>query len=437
LKEKLFEGIPINPVKRIVIDENLLNEIPEILQSIGIVNNVTIICDENTYEAAGKMVISCLKDETLDVSICEFHGKDHLIPDERALGEILIKMNAESEFLIAIGSGTINDLTRFVSFKTGIPYGIIATAPSMDGYTSSVSPLIVNGFKRTYNAVYPQFVIGDLNVLSRAPYDMITSGFGDIIGKYTSLADWMISSVVNEESYSNEIADIVKNSVERCVESAERMKSRDRKVIKNVMDALVLSGIAMLKVGNSRPASGAEHHIAHYIEIKDLMAGKRPPFHGTSVGVAETIVTDIYHKVFSLNVDDVRKSISKRRFESAFEHKKRIEKIYGPISKEIFEETGDFYLDELERKKRQESILSNWENLKRWVKQNVPESDRIKDLLRTIGAPTSLKEIGVDADVFEIIENAKEIRKRYTIFRLMEDIGLDPYEFINIGAVKY
>jgi len=222
-------------------------------------------------------------------------------------------MNAESEFLIAIGSGTINDLTRFVSFKTGMPYSIIAIAPSMDGYTSSVSPLIVNGFKRTYNAVYPQFVVGDLDVLSKTPYDMITSGFGDIIGKYTSLADWMISSVINGEKFSNDIANIVRKSIDRCVQNVEQIKKRDKLAVKDVMDALVLSGIAMLKVGNSRPASGAEHHIAYYIEIKDLMAGKRPPFHGTSVGVAETIVTDIYHKVFSLNVDDIRKLISKRR----------------------------------------------------------------------------------------------------------------------------
>mgnify|MGYP001626325236 CR=1 FL=1 len=419
---ELFEGISISPIKRILIDENILKEVPYVLKDLGARKNITIICDQNTYKAAGKEVIEYLKD--FDVTLCKF-DKNHLIPDERSLGEIILRMDSQSEFLCAIGSGTINDLTRFVSFKTKIPYGIVATAPSMDGYTSSVSPLIVNGFKRTYNAGYPQFVVGDLDVISRAPYDMITSGFGDIIGKYTSLADWMISNVVNGENFSEDIANIVRNSIERCVQNVDKIKSREKSAIKNVMNALVLSGIAMLKVGNSRPASGAEHHIAHYIEIKALMNGQIPPFHGSSVGVAEVIVSGIYHKVFSQDRNEVQKMISKAKFESKEEYVERIKNTYGPISDEIFEEIGEFYFNKYEREKRQKNIIANWDYLKKWVYENVPESYQIKNLLKSVGTPTTLQDINISMDLDEMIKNAKEIRKRYTILRLAEDIGLD------------
>ncbi len=422
MKEELFEGISISPIKYILIDENVLKEVPYVLNDLGVKKSITVICDQNTYDAAGEEVIGYLKD--FNVTLCKF-DKSHLIPDERSLGEIILRMDPKSEFLCAIGSGTINDLTRFVSFKTKIPYGIVATAPSMDGYTSSVSPLIVNGFKRTYNAGYPQFVIGDLGVLSGAPYDMITSGFGDIIGKYTSLADWMVSSVVIGEKFSEDIANIVRNSIERCVKNAQKIKIRDKSAVKNIMDALVLSGIAMLKVGNSRPASGLEHHIAHYIEIKALMDGKIPPFHGSSVGVAEVIASEIYHKIFSLNSDEVQKMIAEANFETEEEYTERIKSIYGPISNEIFKETGKFYVDKFEREKRQKQIVANWDYLKEWVHENVPESYRVKDLLKSIDAPTTLQDINVKMDLNEIVKNAKEIRKRYTILRLAEDIGLD------------
>ncbi|MCW1306176.1 MAG: iron-containing alcohol dehydrogenase, partial [Candidatus Parvarchaeota archaeon] len=152
MRTELFEGISISPIKRILIGEKVLKEVSYILKDLGVKKRITVVCDQNTYNAAGREIIEHLNG--FDVTLCEF-DEQHLIPDERALGEIILKMDPQSEFLCAVGSGTINDLTRFVSFKAQIPYGIVATAPSMDGYTSSVSPLIVNGFKRTYNAGYP------------------------------------------------------------------------------------------------------------------------------------------------------------------------------------------------------------------------------------------------------------------------------------------
>ncbi|MGC9140177.1 MAG: sn-glycerol-1-phosphate dehydrogenase, partial [Athalassotoga sp.] len=132
-----------------------------------------------------------------------------------------------------------------------------------------------------------------------------------------------------------------------------------------------------------------------------------------------------YHKVFSLDRNEVQKMIAKAKFESRQEYLERIKHVYGPISNEIFEEIGEFYFDNFEREKRQKNIIANWDYLKKWVYENVPESYQIKNLLKSVGAPTTLQDINISMDLDETIKNAKEIRKRYTILRLAEDIGFD------------
>ncbi|MGC8638179.1 MAG: sn-glycerol-1-phosphate dehydrogenase, partial [Athalassotoga sp.] len=123
--------------------------------------------------------------------------------------------------------------------------------------------------------------------------------------------------------------------------------------------------------------------------------------------------------------NEVQKMISKAKFESKEEYVERIKNTYGPISDEIFEEIGEFYFNKYEREKRQKNIIANWDYLKKWVYENVPESYQIKNLLKSVGAPTTLQDINISMDLDETIKNAKEIRKRYTILRLAEDIGFD------------
>lgn len=414
------------PIKEILIEEGAINSIPYVMNKIGIIDSkAMVICDSNTYKAAGIDVITQLKNNGFDITECILERNGLLVPDEYTLGEILIKMDEDVKFLIAVGSGTINDIVKFIGFKTGRPYGIVATAPSMDGYASSVSPLIVKGFKRTYSAVYPDFIIGDVNVLSKAPYDMITAGFGDILGKYTSLADWYISSIVTGEAYSENISSLVKEAIEKCVNASKGIIKRDKKAIKELMEALVISGIAMLKFGNSRPASGAEHHLSHYLEMKEISSGNERHFHGTKVGVMSIVVSGIYHYIFSFTSDDIKEFMSKRVLQTHDEYEWRIRNAYGPMADEVLNDLNYFYLDETKRRQRQDKILEHWEHLKKWAKENVPEPAQIKYILQAAGAPVDISDIGVNQILlYDTLVNAKEVRQRYTILRLAEDIGL-------------
>lgn len=414
------------PIKEIIIKDGAIKNISEILNKLCLNSNskIMVICDNNTYKAAARDVLNQLKRDKFLVTECILEREGLLIPDEYALSEILVNINKDIEYFIAVGSGTINDLVRFISFKTGKPYGIVATAPSMDGYASSVSPLIVKGFKRTYSAIYPGFIVGDLDVISQAPYDMITAGFGDIIGKYTSLADWYISSIITGEAYLEDISNLIKESLEKCINASKGIKSRDKQSIKELMDALITSGIAMLKFGNSRPASGAEHHLSHYLEMKEISSGKKCHLHGTKVGVMSIIISEIYHYIFSFSTGDIKKLIDKRASESRNEYIYRIKSAYGQIADEVLSDLNNFYLDEGKRTIRQNKILENWVYMKKWVKENVPEPIQIRNMMKEIDAPSEISEIGVDkALLLDILINAKDVRKRYTVLRLCEDIG--------------
>ena len=146
-------------------------------------NNILLVADGNTFSVAGDEVEKVLTDKNLKKVI--FSGEKLLIPDEIAIEEVK-KKTSEAELIIGIGSGVIQDLCKCVSFLTKIPYMVVATAPSMDGYASDGAAMILGGMKETVKAGLPKAIIADTNVLKNAPMDMIRAGYGDIIGKYSA-----------------------------------------------------------------------------------------------------------------------------------------------------------------------------------------------------------------------------------------------------------
>jgi glycerol-1-phosphate dehydrogenase [NAD(P)+] len=180
----------------------------------------------------------------------------------------------------------------------------------------------------------------------------------------------------------------------------------------------------MLKFGNSRPASGAEHHLSHYLEMREILSENEHHLHGTKVGITSIIISEIYHYIFSFTLDDIKKFMSKKLSLNRDEFEARIKNAYGAIANEVLSNLNYFYLDEIKRKQRQEKILKNWDHMRNWVKINVPDAATIQNLLQTIGASSELNEIGVnEVLLYDMLNNAKEIRKNYTILRLAEDIN--------------
>lgn len=280
-------------IQAIRVGSGVMQELPGILRDLG-ASHIFLVADNYTYEAAGRQVEQLLDQAGLAYHKRVFQTETPLVPNEYALGSVLAAMTSQDDMLLAVGSGTLNDVTKYVSARTGIPYVIAATAPSMDGYASTVAPTILDGFKTTLPAVYPAAIVADVDILKDAPMPMLTAGFGDIIGKFTSLADWRLSHQLNGEYYCPEVAGVIEAAVETCAANAKALAQREPQAIRAVTEALILSGLAMGMVGVSRPASGAEHQMAHYWEMDALRRGEEHPLHGNAVGVGTVLAASLY-----------------------------------------------------------------------------------------------------------------------------------------------
>ncbi|NMA95016.1 MAG: sn-glycerol-1-phosphate dehydrogenase, partial [Clostridiales bacterium] len=168
----------------IIIDPDILGDLPELLCKYK-GKKILIVADKNTYDVAGDIVKDILsKDFIVETFV---YDDEFLVADTNSLGAFLLELGSEPDLILTIGSGTLNDITRYISKRTGIPYVIVATAPSMDGYTSIISPLIRRGVKTNFPGVYPTSIIADINIMKEAPMHMLQAGLGDVLGKYTAL----------------------------------------------------------------------------------------------------------------------------------------------------------------------------------------------------------------------------------------------------------
>ena len=280
-------------IQAIRVGSGVIQELPGILRDLG-ASHIFLVADNYTFEAAGRQVEQLLDQAGLAYHKRVFQTETPLVPNEYALGSVLAAMTSQDDMLLAVGSGTLNDVTKYVSARTGVPYVIAATAPSMDGYASTVAPTILDGFKTTLPAVYPAAIVADVDILKDAPMPMLTAGFGDIIGNFTTLADWRLPHQHNGEYYCPEVAGVIEAAVETCAANAQALAQREPQAIQAVTEALILSGLAMGMVGVSRPASGAEHQMAHYWEMDALRRGEEHPLHGNAVGVGTVLAASLY-----------------------------------------------------------------------------------------------------------------------------------------------
>jgi glycerol-1-phosphate dehydrogenase [NAD(P)+] len=410
-------------IAKVIIESGAIKKLPAILNESSITGPLLLVADNHTYRVAGEAVGRLLVSSGFQLRESILNRREALIPDEKALGEILAATDPGIVALVSVGSGSITDLTRYTAYQLGKPFIAVATAPSMDGYASPVAALTINGYKRTMNAKPPVAIIADLDILSKAPPEMIRSGFGDLLGKYTSLADWKLSSLITGEGYSEEIAAGVREMVDKTVAGFQG-EITGVETIRNLTQGLIVSGEAMLEWGNSRPASGAEHHLAHFWEMQAALAGRKCRLHGIKVGAATVLVVEIYQRVFGLEMTELKKRIALYRSEPKADYIARIHKAYGPLAGDVLASLQESYLDPEKRIARQERILVNWEEMRSWVKTNLPTSAQVKKILHEIGAPVLASNIGVNRMLLgRSLMNAKEIRDRYTVFRLAEDIA--------------
>ena len=390
------------PIDRVIIGENACSCLSELAEGYG---KILLVADENTFRACGDRVLPNLGARLADSMI--FAGGTILVPDERAIEAIEKKIDESTDLIIGIGSGVINDLCKITSYKAGLPYFIVATAPSMDGYASKGSALILDGMKVTLNANVPKAIIADTEVLASAPYEMIQAGYGDIIGKYSCLNDWRLSACVNGEYLCPFVMNETYETVEKTVSLADGIRKRDEKAIGALMEALVAVGILMAYVGNSRPASGSEHHLSHYFEIVGILRGEDYLPHGIDVCCSAVETAKIREDL--LSIPDIDSYAC--RFDRS-EYEREIKRIYGGIENEIFalqDKVGMYGCDRV-------SIYREKWNEIREILADCPTADQMLDLCRKVGISyEGFRELYGEKKIFDALIYAKDLKDRYTV----------------------
>jgi len=357
----------------IVVEAGALKKlVPYVLQRY---QHVMLVVDEHTYKVAGKKLESELNLEarSLHTVFISPNAIEDVVADEQSIVELaLAAKQFQPDVLIAVGSGTLHDITRMAGFILNLPFISVPTAPSVDGFNSKGAPVILRGEKKTIVSIGPVAVFADLDILRKAPRELIAAGFGDIVGKFTSLFDWKFGQLTNQEPYMEQAYLITKHALDKCVKAADLIELGDQEGIAYLISGLIESGIAMLIFGKSHPASGAEHHLSHYWEMDFIKQGRKQLLHGAKVGVACTIIAELYHR----------------------------------LAEEEFGLQPDV----------RESVRVNWEEIKQHIAE-IPSAAELRAMIAKVGGPTSIEELGVPSELAETaLKYAHLVRpERYTL----------------------
>jgi len=348
--------------------------------------NIVLATDALCLKAAGQAVLPGLEQAGIAFStvLIQPNATGDVVADEASVVQVLLAIQRQpADACVAIGSGTVHDIVRYAAYTSRIPFLSVPTAPSVDGFTSKGAPLIIRGEKLTIPAIGPAAIFADLDILAAAPAPLIAAGFGDMLGKYTSLFDWRFGSLTAGEPFDPFVYAMTESALMTCVNNADEIGRRTPDGVAILMRALIESGIAMLIFGQSHPASGAEHHLSHYWEMDIIRTGRRQLLHGAKVGVACAIIADLYKRVTEEGLPRTRANpdaASQAAYEAA---------------------------------------IAQWPAIRQMIAA-LPDGQTIRSLLRAVHGPADIAELGIDPSLGDrALQEADNVRPgRTTLLRV-------------------
>lgn len=350
-------------------------------------SKILVVCDENTY----KFNMNITPEHIFYV----FPSDVHATPEDAS--ELI---DLECDVMIACGAGTIHDITRYAAHEMKIPFIAYPTAASVDGFVSNVAAMTVDNRKKTLISMPPIALFADPNVFNTAPNKLTVSGVCDIIGKYIALFEWKFSSLITDEKLDYDIIKLVEDALNKLM----NLDVNDENYTITVMEGLTLSGLAIQMFGNSRPASGSEHHLSHLWEMH-CINDETPALHGEKVGVATLMIIEKY------------KSLKEIIYRPKSITREYLEPVYGELTDGIIEENTPSSLNDV----LQENIDKNIDKIFVLIK-SLPELDKLTAYYKKIGALTTLKELNLPDDkefIAKTLEYAPYVRNRLTLLKIL------------------
>jgi glycerol-1-phosphate dehydrogenase [NAD(P)+] len=353
------------------------------------------------------------------------YEEQYLAADAESIFRLLVDDDPEERLYVAVGSGTITDIVRFATHRTGRAFVSMATAPSVDAYASIVAPVVVEGMKRTVPAQAPVAVFADSEALARAPRAMIAAGFGDMICKFSAVADWRMGALVWGEPFDEAIARRSVEAAKACVDAAAAIGETKPEGLATLMAAVVESGLCMAEAGHSRPASGAEHQYSHFWEMRLLLENRPPVLHGLKVGIGTIEAARLWDIVRGISRDRAAELLRASRLPDRAAEERKIRAAYlGAAEETIAAQSRFLGMSEADYEALKAKLLEHWDDIQSFVR-SVPSEEETRRLLELAGCPTDARKLGLGRkEIAQSIACAHYIRDRFTVKKLCRMLGV-------------
>ena len=402
--------------KVVEIGSGITAKTGEILIDAGFPKKILLVADDNTWAAADGLYPALIE--------AGFHVKKLIYENMKyARVEQVVEVEAlaaDVDGIISVGTGSLNDICRVASFRTKKMFCIFATAPSMDGFASDTAPIIENNFKSSWQAAQPAVIIADTKILAAAPTELKSSGFGDMVAKYIGLVDWKISTLLTGEYYCENIAALTKTATDRIMALAEKVTENSEEAAGAIMESLVMTGLAMKLAGCSRPASGAEHVVSHYLECYKVIRGIWPEYHGKKVGVATVLLNRAYWNIAN-NVESVDAIADPTDWDEVYS---KYDAVLHDDIKKLNTPTITDLVDPADLK-------SKWQQIRQIIRETLPTDEVLMQKMLAAGAATTPEEVHVPEDLLvDSLRFHPYMRYRMLLTRLMPMLQLDIVDFI-------
>ncbi len=415
-KEHLFKS-------EIISGSGAIQKVADAVKAFGC-KKAYILSDKNTFKAAGETLCTLFDEAGLKYTSFSFQD-DEVEPNEKTVGAAFMHMDKACDIIVGVGSGVLNDTAKILAAHTGLKYIIVATAPSMDGYASMTSSMTLDGLKISLPSKCADVIVGDTDILSKAPKKLMLAGIGDMLAKYVSICEWRIAALLCDEYFCEEIADLIRLAVKRIVQSKDAFLQGDPKAVSAIFDGLTAGSVAMNYAGVSRPASGVEHYFSHVWDMRGAEFGTPVELHGIQCAVGTLISVKLYEKVKTV-LPDKQKAL---QFAQSFNLEKWNETLrsFLGVSAEsmIALEKKEGKYDVEKHAKRLDRIIENWDKILQIIHEELPSAAELERLFDDIGLPKTMAEIGIDNNLLSIsFKCAKDIRDKYVLPRLCWDLGI-------------
>ncbi len=387
-----------------------------------------LVADENTFTAAGAAVQERLRAAgRAQRDPIVFPAAPAPYADFATVLALEERLRGQDAVPIVVGSGTLNDITKLAAHRLGRQYMCVGTAASMDGYTAFGAAITTDGFKQTMACPAPHAVLADLEVLARAPGEMNATGYGDLLGKVTAGADWLLADALEIEPIDGRAWPLVQDQLRDWTGRPDLLRAGDRLAIASLFEGLIMAGVAMQISASSRPASGSEHRFSHLWEMQALGRGMPAVPHGFKVGVGSIAAAALYERVLARDLAQVDIEARCAAWPSREAVELKVLKAHDipQLAENAAEETLAKYITAEQLRARLLLLRGRWPAIRAALERQLLSAAQLRDLLARAGCPTDPAAIGLDVkQLRESYWLARTIRSRYTVLDLVYETGI-------------